>query len=53
MLLFARFLTGVGATNAVTSRTYLVRVTTPRMRTTVMAASNGLQVREGGPLSGP
>lgn len=53
MLLAARFLTGVGATNAVTSRTYLVRVTTPRMRTTAMAASNGLQVRQGGPPGRP
>lgn len=43
LILVARMMTGAGATNAVTSRAYLTRVTTARTRTMAIAAQNGIQ----------
>jgi hypothetical protein len=44
LLIAARFLTGMGACNAVTTRSYLARVTSPKTRTTAIAFQTGLQV---------
>jgi len=39
----ARFCCGAGATNAVTTRAYVARVTTARARTIAVAVQNGVQ----------